>query len=118
MGLMDSVIRSDGEFAADTDQFGEAVTYTRAAGTTTTPTVIVDRSAPANDPDYDTITRVFDVWIAYDATDTFGLSSPPAKGDKITLKNDPSDAGTVVKQFHAIVTTDTGGWLAQFVGRT
>ena len=42
------------------------------------------------------------------------MSAPPAKGDRITMKEDPADAGTVDKEFVGLATADTGGWLAQF----
>lgn len=115
MGLLDNILRSHAEFTADTDQFGEQVTYTRLDTTATTPTVIVDRNAPTRDPDFPVNTRVFDVWIPYDAGDSFGLSAEPAQGDQITLKNDPSDGSNVTKEFAGIVSADTGGWLVQFI---
>lgn len=114
MGLLDNVMQGHAEFTADTDRFSEQVTYTRADSTALTPTVIIDRDAPTRDPDMPVNTRLFDVWVPYDAADSFGLSTPPAVGDRLTCKNDPSDSGTVVKEYAGIVTTDTGGWLVQF----
>lgn len=114
MGLLDSAIQSDGEFTADIDQWSETITYTRASGATLTPKAIVDRNAPQRDVEYPVSTRAFDVWIPYDAGDDFGLSAEPAKGDRITLKNDPSDATTVAKEYRSMVTADTGGWLVVF----
>lgn len=114
MGLLDNVMQGHAEFTADTDKFGEQVTLTRADATALTPTVIIDRDAPGRDPDLPANTRLFDVWVPYDAADSFGLSSPPAVGDRITCKNDPSDGSNVTKEFAGIVTTDAGGWLVQF----
>lgn len=114
MGLMDEAMRADAEFSMDTDQFAETITYTRADATVLTPTVVIDRNAPSRDPEYTRTARVFDLQIAYDADDTVGLSAPPAKGDYITVKEDPADAGTVEKEFVGLATADTGGWLAQF----
>ena len=114
MGLMDDAMRADAQGVSDTDEFGETITYTRADATVLTPTVIIDRNAPARDPEYPVNGRIFDVQIAYDAADSVGLSSPPAQGDRNTVKTDPSDAGTVAKEFIGIVTGDAGGWLVQF----
>lgn len=109
MGLMDEAMRADIAASMDTDQFGETITYTRADGTVLTPTVIIDRNAPQRDPEYTRTARVFDVQIAYGV-----LTTPPAKGDRITVKEDPTDSATVSKEFVGLVTADVGGWLAQF----
>lgn len=115
MGLMDEAMRSDTLRTMDTDMFGETITYTRADTTTLTPTVVIDRNAPARDPEYDRNGRIFEVQIAYDADDSVGLSTPPARGDKITVKDDPTDASAAEdKLFIGIVSADSGGWLAQF----
>jgi len=117
MGLMDEAMQSDARFSMDTDQFGESITYTRADGTEYTITVVVDRNAPTRDQEYPRPGRVFDVQIAYDVDNTLGLATPPARGDQIAVKDDPSDAslpGNPNKQFIGMVSADSGGWLVQF----
>ena len=115
MGLMDEAMQGDARMVSDTDQFGEQITYTRADTTVLTPTVIIDRNTPARDPEYDRNGRVFDVQIAYDPDDSVGLATPPARGDVIRVKADPSDASAAEdKVFMGIVSADSGGWLAQF----
>lgn len=111
MGLLDSAMQSDSEFTADTDQFGETVTYTRLDGTTSTPTVIIDRNPLSRDPSFSANTRQFDVWIPYG---TVGLTSAPSTGDKITFKYDVADGSTKDAQFYALISGDAGGWLCEF----
>jgi len=112
MGLMDDAMQSDSGFSADTDEFAEAVTYTRAGGGSSTVNAVIDRTPPARDQTFANNTRVFDVWIPYDAT--VGLTSIPTKGDSIAVKNDPADAGTVTKTFTSLVEADSAGWLCEF----
>jgi len=114
MGLLDSAMQSDSEFTADTDQFGETVTYTRLAGTSTTPTVIIDRNPPTRDPSFGANTRTVDVWIPYDSGNTFGLSTRPSTGDKIAMKIDPADASTVDATYYSMISFDSAGWMVEF----
>ena len=115
MGLMDEAMQGDTRMVSDTDMFGEQITYTRADSTVLTPTVIIDRNAPARDPEYDRNGRIFEVQIAYDPDDVVGLSTPPERGDKITVKDDPTDATAAEdKLFMGMVSADSGGWLVQF----
>lgn len=112
MGLMDSAMQSDAEFTADTDQFSELCAYTRAAGGAVDVRVVIDRNPPLRDPSFNVNTRAFDIWIPYSSS--YGLTSKPAEGDKIDVKDDPADSDTDEKYLRNIVSTDSGGWLCEF----
>lgn len=113
MGLMDDAMQTDAGYTADTDELAEAITYTRADASTSTVNAIIDRTPPARDPMVSAATRIFDVWIPYSSS--VGLTSEPARGDKIAVKNDPSDAtAAAIKSLRNIVEADSGGWLCEF----
>ena len=115
MGLMDDAMQSDSGFSADTDEFAEAVTYTRQdGGGTATVNAIVNRINAESDIGVrDHAAREFEVWIPYSST--AGLTDKPLPGDTITLKDDPDDSGNDIKSLDRILETDKGGWLCRFI---
>ncbi|MEM9111331.1 MAG: hypothetical protein AAGC72_15055 [Planctomycetota bacterium] len=114
---MDEAMRSDAQMVSDQDQYGEAVVFRDASGAEYPRVVIIDRNAPARDPEYPVNTRLFEVQVARDDTGTRGLAAPPAQGWSLKAKEDPTDATlptTFTKEFIGMVSADSGGWLVQF----
>lgn len=114
MGLLDSAMQSDAEFTADTDQWSESFSYTPKGAAAVTVRGIVSRiDIRADESASGVATREFEVWIPYSSS--YGRTTKPAPGDTVAIKDDPSDAGTVTKSYHRIITADSGGWLVSFV---
>lgn len=114
MGLMDEALRSDAEFTADTDQASEAVTYTRAGGSVSTVRAVINRLVSEQDIGVSQHpAREFEVWIPYSGD--YGLTAKPDAGDKISIKDDFSDAATTDVSLDRILESDAGGWLCRFI---
>jgi hypothetical protein len=113
MGLMDEAMRADAEFTADTDQGSEEVAYTRAGGSAATVRVTINRLDAERDIGSDQPGREFEVWIPYSSS--YGLTTKPAEGDQIAVKDDDSDGSTTDKQLDRILESDAGGWLCRFI---
>lgn len=114
MGLMHDALRSDAEFTADTDQFSEAVTYTRAGGSSSTVRAVMNRLISEQDIGVNQHpSREFEVWIPYSSD--YGLTTKPDAGDKISIKDDFSDSATKDISLDRILTSDAGGWLCRFM---
>lgn len=114
MGLMDDAMRADAEYSADTDQMAEACSYSINGGATVTVRAVINRIDAQPDLSVsDIATREFEIWIPYSSD--YGLTSKPAPGDTISVKDDYSDGSSVVKSLDRILETDAAGWLCRFV---
>lgn len=114
MGFLSDAMQSDAVYQADADGHAEAVTFTRAGEADFARTWIVARYPAQNDSmSSNVFEKRAEVKIPNDAT--VGLTTPPTKGDSITLPEIEGDAANVTKQFSSIEASDAGGWVAVFI---